>query len=192
LSAGFLEQLQLEDDWSFVVKIHALVEAAVTHALVARTGLTTAEDFFANLELSGSRVGKLVLTKALDLLRSDERRFVHSLSELRNFFVHDVKNVGVDLKQYFGALSKDKRKHLAVAFCYVNLDKLDSEVTDDEAIARLNDEPKRAIWSTAVFIVAVLQLQAETARAERQGDEYRDQIASAWKPKNVLGRTWDE
>ena len=33
LPPQFLERLRLEDDWSFVIKTHALVEAAVSHQL---------------------------------------------------------------------------------------------------------------------------------------------------------------
>lgn len=179
LPAGFLERLEQEDDWSFVIKTHALIEAAVTHALVARTGLSSAQEFFSRLELSASKTGKLALVEALDLLSPEERRSVRSLSELRNVFVHDVGNVGIDLRSYLSGLSKDKRKVLAASFCYVDFSKTDRAVTDQEAIERLNNEPKRAIWSTAIFITALLQMQIDTDRAKRLTTEYQIEVAKS-------------
>jgi hypothetical protein len=105
LSSGFLEALKDEDDWSFVIKAHALIEAAVTHALVVRTGLENSAEFFSYLELSASETGKLALAKSIDLLDEDERRFVRALSELRNKFVHDVKNVQMTLMKYIASVS---------------------------------------------------------------------------------------
>jgi|ADGO01.1.fsa_nt_gi hypothetical protein len=128
LPSGFLERLLEEDDWSFVIKAHALVEAAVAHALIVRTGLQSAAEFFTRLELSNSKTGKLALVESLDLLRSEERRFVRSLSELRNFFVHDVKNVSASLSGYLANLSKDKRKVLALSFCSVDFSKTDVDL----------------------------------------------------------------
>ncbi|MCX5870957.1 MAG: hypothetical protein NTY00_10070 [Deltaproteobacteria bacterium] len=177
LPGGFLERLEQEDDWSFVVKTHALIEAAVAHALVARTGLNEAQEFFARLELSNNKTGKLALSESLGLLNSEERKFIRSLSETRNFFVHDVKNVGVDLRTYFGGLSRDKRKHLAASFCYVDFSKTEIAVTDAEALKRLETEPKQAMWSTAIYVAALLQLQIDTTRAKRLVTEYKLQIS---------------
>jgi len=115
--------LQQEDGWSFLVKLHALVEAATTHALVAQTGIASAKEFFSRFELSGAKTGKIALAEALEMLTSEERRFIRSLSEMRNVLVHDVKNVGVDLAEYFSALPKDKRKHYATSFCYVDFNR---------------------------------------------------------------------
>ena len=183
LPSGFLEALQEEDDWSFLVKTHALVEAAAAHALVAMTGITSAHDFFSRLDLSSSKTGKVSLAKALGLLSSEERRFIRSLSELRNFFVHDVRNVGVSFDEYFSGLSKQKRMEYGKAFCYVDLNHPQIEVSDGEAVERLLSEPKRFIWSAAMVIVAVLQLQVETRRFERDAEDHIEQVAARLGPR---------
>ncbi len=190
LPSQFLERLEHEDDWSFVIKTHALIEAAVTHALVVQTGLASARDFFSRLELSNSKTGKVALAEAVDLLRSEERRFIRSLSELRNVLVHDVKNVGIELRAYFAGLSKDKRKTFAASFCFVDFDKTDTAVPVEEALQRLSNEPKRAIWSTAIYIAALLQLQNDTARAKRLVLEYQMQVAkSSGAPNKTMEPT---
>ena len=41
LPIGFLEGLRAEDDWSFIIKVHALIEAAVSHLLCSVLGKAT-------------------------------------------------------------------------------------------------------------------------------------------------------
>lgn len=182
LPEGFLDALKAEDDWSFVIKAHALLEAALTHALVVRTGLDAAEEFFSHLELSGSKTGKVALAESLDMLRSEERRFIRSFSELRNVFVHDVKNVHATLRSYFAAASKDKRKIWARSFCSFDLDRT---LTDSEVMQRLETEPKQAMWSATLYTLAILQIQVDTDRGERELTTYQVEFA---KYRDVMAK----
>ena len=65
---GFLYGLLKEDDWSFVIKGHAFVEAAVSHLLVTAIGKNELSRVVSNLELGNLRTGKLAFAEALDLL----------------------------------------------------------------------------------------------------------------------------
>src|SRR5262245_52386097 len=70
----FLENLFNEpDDWSFVIKLNALVEATLTHLLTETLGRPELRTAFANTDLANIRSGKLVFADALGLLGSDER-----------------------------------------------------------------------------------------------------------------------
>ena len=95
LPPGFLHYLyEKEDDWSFVIKTHAFLEAILTHLLAEHLGKPDLLTVFAYLETSNVRTGKLAFVRAFDLLDKGARNFIHSLSELRNALVHDVSNVG--------------------------------------------------------------------------------------------------
>src|SRR5882672_547760 len=110
LSNGFFVNLLLkEDDWSFVIKLHALVEAAVAHTLAATCGEKLL-DVFSRLELGSSTIGKLAFAKALDLLDEGERKFIRRLSEIRNSFAHDVRQAGRTLADYVSKLDKNQLK----------------------------------------------------------------------------------
>jgi hypothetical protein len=91
LPTNFLWNLQAEDDWSAIIKLHALLETAVTHLLVQFFGHDELEDVFANMELGNTRTGKLVFLSKLDCLSKDNRRFIRKLSEIRNKLVQDIK-----------------------------------------------------------------------------------------------------
>jgi hypothetical protein len=99
VSEGFFEGLQSEDDWSFVVKLHAIFEATATDLLAYHFKEEALWDLFARLELSNKTTGKLGFLKALDLMGSENRRYISSLSELRNALVHDVRNCSFNLKE---------------------------------------------------------------------------------------------
>ena len=46
LPVGFFESLVQEDDWCFITKLHALIEAAVTHLLVETVDRPSLQDVF--------------------------------------------------------------------------------------------------------------------------------------------------
>jgi len=116
LPKGFLYSLKNENDWSFIIKIHALIEAAVSYLLTQKLGHDKLLPIFSRMELSNKTTGKTAFISTLKLLNKDERRFVSSLSELRNILIHNVKNVSVDLKGYALTLKQDKKRNFVLSF----------------------------------------------------------------------------
>lgn len=114
---GFFVRLLKEDDWSFVIKLHALIEAAVTHLLVVAAGDERLTDLYARLDLSDTTKGKLAFVKDLNLLQKSNRRVIKTLSELRNSLVHDIRNVGITLDEFIGRLDKQQSKNLIESLC---------------------------------------------------------------------------
>lgn len=105
---GFFWSLLKEDDWSFIIKLHSLIEAAVTHLLVKEIAMPELENIFANLELSNYRTGKMVFLKDLGLLKP-YHKYVQVLSEIRNDFVHNISNVTLSLKEYLDNKPEQKK-----------------------------------------------------------------------------------
>src|SRR2546421_5756295 len=110
LHKGFFVNLLLKgDDWSFVIKLHALVEASVAHTVAATCGEKLL-DVFSRLELSSDTMGKLAFAKALKLLDEGERKFIRRLSEIRNAFAHDVRQAETTLDEYVSKLNPNQLK----------------------------------------------------------------------------------
>ena len=65
---GFCLKLREEDDWSFVIKVHALFECAVAEQLTRIFRRKELADVFSRFELSNTKTGKLALIRALNLL----------------------------------------------------------------------------------------------------------------------------
>jgi hypothetical protein len=101
-----------------VIKAHAFLEAALTHLLADHLGKEDLLPVFAYLETSNVRTGKLAFVKAFDLLDKGARRFIHTLSELRNDLVHEVGNVNFSFSNYVANLSDKERRDFVGAFDY--------------------------------------------------------------------------
>ena len=140
LQSGFLVKLYEEDDWSFVIKLHALMEAACTHLIVAHLEKPELADVIGRLELSGKTIGKTVILKKLNLLGEFNRRFISSLSELRNKLVHDIRFSNFTLLKYIQSLDPKSIKNFAESFApQALLDREVSELTHALQRARLKD-----------------------------------------------------
>ena len=100
LPTSFFQALLEQSDWSFVIQLHALLEAAFAHLFAEHFAEPRLRPVLARLELGNVTACKLAIAKHLELIDSDTKRFVRTLSEVRNDFVHDVSNAGVDLKKY--------------------------------------------------------------------------------------------
>lgn len=118
LPNGFFTKLLDEDDWSFIIKLHALIEASVTHLLVKHFNEPTLETVFSFLELSNLRTGKLAFASSTGLIDTDIKRFIQKLSEMRNAFVHDVTNVNIQIKDFLDNIKEDDRKGYRKGFLF--------------------------------------------------------------------------
>lgn len=113
---NFFRDLLGEDDWSFVIKLHALFEAACTHLLLFHFKEPELTEIFARLELSNKTTGKIAFLGKLELLGKENRRLVVALSEMRNSLVHDVRNAEFSLEKMVVDLDSAALKQFATAF----------------------------------------------------------------------------
>ena len=116
LREGFFAGLLTEDDWSFVIKLHALIEAACTHLLHDNFQDQNLSAVFSTLDLSDKVCGKVTFLERLELIGSDIGRFVSSLSVLRNSLVHDIKDHEFSLREYIDSLDNQQMNHFATVF----------------------------------------------------------------------------
>ncbi len=155
LERGFFERLDDEDesDWSFVIKLHALVEAGISYLLTKELKRAELSDLFARLDISNKATGKAAFVKALGLLNEPERRFMSSLSELRNKLVHDVRNVNFDLEAYVSQLTPEQQAQFLRNFNLIS-----SEVTEDvRNLFRL--DPRQALWYSGMAFLGFVYLR---------------------------------
>lgn len=154
---GFLETLRDEDDWSFIIKTHALLEAAVSYLLCKTLQRDELVDVFCHVELSGKKSGKMAFVKALRLLEEPDRRFVSSLSELRNHLVHKVSNIDFDLKQHTSAMPPSELATFARKFnSFSKGETVDYQGKNLPPIEVFRRDPKTAIWWSASVTVAII------------------------------------
>jgi hypothetical protein len=144
IQKGFFNNLLKEDDWSFIIKLHSLFEAAVTHLLTKALERDELEDVISNLALSDMKTGKLGFVKSLKLLSKEERTFIHSLSELRNMLVHNISNINFNLINYVNDGNNLKKFIKSFGFSIAEKPTFNNRKVDRNEFIKYS--PKVTIW----------------------------------------------
>ena len=145
LPGEFFEKLLEEDDWSFVIKLHALIEAVCSSFILYHLREPALEKIISRLEISNTTVGKVAILKALDLLGDEYRKYIRSLSELRNDFVHNVKNCHSTLPAIIDTLSKDRLKQFAKDFAPTEMMLMKFDNINIKGKSLLSEDTKRTV-----------------------------------------------
>jgi hypothetical protein len=106
----FILDLRKEDDWSFIIKLNALFEAAATEALVIALNCPKLEDSLSFLDFGNDKFGKVKLLKNLGCIDQNEAKFLQLLFELRNKLAHNIKLVGFTFKSYIASMDSNQKK----------------------------------------------------------------------------------
>jgi hypothetical protein len=104
---GFLESLLTTgDDWTFIIKVHALLQAALTHLLVATVGDNALQDRSESLPMTRG----LALAVEHRVLDPGRAAFLRALGRLRNAFVHDIRSVSLRIEDFVRTLDPDEQQ----------------------------------------------------------------------------------
>jgi hypothetical protein len=180
----FLLGLLKEDDWSFVIKSHALIEAVMTQLVTQHAADPRFKAIFERLPISDEEIGKIAIAKQLDLLTPGQRRFIRFYSRLRNDLVHKVANVHFEFRKHLSGFDKAQR----VAW-------RDSIVwfvePSDESHAAWNtmaiDSPKIALWMAIFMLVALSEVSTTQTTSMKELHELAlktgEEVFASRKPK---------
>jgi hypothetical protein len=144
LQEGFFHNLQLEDDWSLIIKLNSLIETSCSAMLAESLCKPELKEVFSQLQTGNPKNGKLGFISKLRLLTSEEIKFIEALASLRNCFVHNIGSTQINITDHLAGLKKDHKKafehHLnlseSITFNGVKYSK-------DEVVASF---PRQAIW----------------------------------------------
>lgn len=155
--------LKSSDDWTFVIKVHALLETALTHLLVSELERQELSEIFANIEMSNARTGKVAFAKELGLLDEVGRRFIRKFSELRNDLVHDVHNTSFSFESILGStrsndLQRTARSCIDAASEFFK-EKLEFSGRRVSRTQFTREKPRLAIWFAVYFVLAEIYHQ---------------------------------
>jgi len=168
LKEGFLLRLKDEDDWSFIIKLHAFIEAAISNLLTKSVGHNKLLNIFTRLELGNKQTGKIAFAKALSLLDKTDRRFIHELSNLRNEIVHNVSKVSFDLLEYVNNLNEKNLDKFIKSFTTFFIPRNPNLNAEQKLFIRnlFKEHPKFAIWESAMTTVGLIYGAEKTTQAD--------------------------
>jgi hypothetical protein len=133
IPSGFFISLRKEEsDWAFIVKLHALFEAAITYLLVHYFGEDKIESILSRLQMSDMKVGKMAFVNKLGLLDNEDISFIRLLSEIRNEYTHVIRNINVPLIDIIKKLPKYRLEIIAKRYPAID------DQTNSKVITALN------------------------------------------------------
>jgi hypothetical protein len=119
ITGAMLKSLQeTDDDWTFIIKIHALIEVALNHMILGHLRYPELSEIIGALGIQG-RVSKLAFVEAFNLLPANGVKFIKLISKVRKTLVHDIKNFDFDLRKYLSELEKSQQNDwkVGLTFC---------------------------------------------------------------------------
>lgn len=93
---------QLPDDasdWSFLIELRAVVEAAIATVVTRKLGEDAIKEFVHRLNVNG-QTGKIELARALDVITPQQAEYVRALASVCNQFAHRIEHLGGSLREY--------------------------------------------------------------------------------------------
>ena len=163
LPEGFYGRLLKEDDWSFVIKLNALFEAACAHALVTRLTAPELIDQFARLELADRDRGKVKFLSSLGCINDEQAKFLRRLAELRNSLAHNVSQVSFTFDFYVSGMDSNQKKQHAKVFGHGCNDPIPVDGKRIPLVKFAAGNTKLVIWLTAAEVLACLYLEYDIA-----------------------------
>ena len=113
---GFYQELLKEDDWSFIIKLSALLETASTDVLTTVLGYHEIEESLSYLDYGNSKSGKIVLMEKLDIVYKNQATTLRKLLEIRNKVAHRLENIGFTFEEYIKKFDQNQRSEFIKNF----------------------------------------------------------------------------
>lgn len=170
LRPKFFDDLLLEDDdWTVVIKCHALLESVSCQLIATELGRTELEGAFARLGIRA----KMGLLKTLKLVSPEELKMMEALSDLRNDVVHDVKQTDFAFAEHLK--DKNRRDSFVAKFGLGFDETVEVDGEQVEKAVYVLSQPKVHLW------LCVLRIATRTATQKMQFelDKQRDAAINA-------------
>jgi len=167
-----------DDDWSLVIKLHALVEAAVTQLIVSKTDIAM-KSVIERLPLSDNSIGKGRMALDMSLITESQFRFLRKFSELRNELVHKVGNVDFNLKKYVDSFDSNQRKAWKAMLAWSAPGYPSSDVSDDDLL-----HPRMGLYSSVLRLVMLMAVEEQLALIAQKVLELSDRTERELWPRD--------
>ena len=185
LPPGFFESIAREDYWSFVIKLHALIEHCITSLILSRTKGLRLDGVVGSLRFNDIKSGKLAVARDLQLISAEYVDFIRAVCEIRNKYVHDVNFLSMPLSQYVEQHSS--RTDLARKVCRLMAAEASLRGHALPARALFEQHPKVALQIAAMNLLADIYLGHQRVRLGMEEEQLaREQAQLAQQALSLL------
>jgi hypothetical protein len=146
---GFFWELSHSgDDWSFLLKIHTLLEMAIAHLIQQRIDIDELNLIIEKVPMNGGAASKMKIASALSLLDNDTDKFLDALTKLRNKAAHQIDSVNLTMDDFIKLIQKSEVKHLFL--------RPGPNLSEDEVVASVLSSPRFAIWASSLNLLSAI------------------------------------
>ena len=155
LDTNLILSLQKEDDWSFIIKCHSLIEAVINHSLSRHINNQDFDRHLRSLNLNG-RSGRVELSSNLNILKPELKKFVEAFSEIRNEFVHSIESINSSISSYFDGLNNDQKNHFLNRISFVCNLSNPINLGFESPLLAFKEKPREVIFYGLSALITVL------------------------------------
>ena len=174
----FYESLLNENDWSFVIKLSAFLEAVCTDILLTKFKDNNLENSLAILDYANPRCGKINFLEKMKVIEKEQASVLFELATIRNNIVHKIKNVNFTFENYIKDLDSNQEKQFIKKFGHGINDTIKFKDLTIQKNTFVIENPKLAIWITIEEIVGCFYLEKELEKC-------KEALTFTVSPKNV-------
>jgi hypothetical protein len=177
LPADYIERLGEGDDWSYIIKAHALTEAYTVHA-IGRSTDPRLSGLWDRLPFSGP-ASKVSVARSLGILDDSSVSFAERLSRVRNRLTHGVDHPEFNLIDYLERSAKGDLQGFASDIMRLVFDDRDQEL-EALLVSMLSEVPREILSLAHLAFIARMLFVLEPAEQARATEEMQS-------PKVVIG-----
>jgi hypothetical protein len=174
LPKDFVWRMMDDDDWSFVIKLHACFEASLSWMINVELRRSELAAFVSKLPMHGEQSSKIAIARTLNLIDKRDIPFLQWFSELRNRLVHRIENIGFTFKEEFTPFDKPAS---SAAIKHLFRSHWDATISMQEFRDLFANDPKYVVWATGVSALAVFEVTSETMDLKHQTKRHQDHIS---------------
>ena len=142
----FFAEIVKDNDWSFVIKAHALIETIINKLLIKKIGELAETRSFTTIPLSK----KIDMLHEIGICSKNDKQFLKYISALRNKLVHNSDNLKFTFDEYFKKMSQNQEKEF---FRILGVDKSEENM--------MIEHPKEKLWMLLWPILSSLMINGE-------------------------------
>jgi hypothetical protein len=143
-----VESFERDDDWTFVIKTHVFVEAALNHLILSQLNDPKLATIISKLETNNASTGKMAFINAYNLLQRDDIHFIRALSSVRNAAVHNIAHLELDLRTYVASLDSGQLKNWKAGMTCWTMGGANEGHREDTVMY-----PRHAIFSCCIYLM---------------------------------------
>lgn len=175
IPVGLFFSLRDENDWSFLIKIFALLESALSYLLKTEIARKELDSFIDELPFKG-RSSKISLIQTLDLLDPLHLKYLEFLGQFRNDMAHDIKFAGFDLTAHIEKFTDNQlREFIKTAAC---LEPTTEIQINKNTRQKLRATPRHFIWLGAMDCLMLVYFKDQVAELTRQREALLKSIST--------------